>query len=165
MKNYSWILVAAAMAPLVPLACGSDTTSSSTTSAGGATGAGGATVTTGSNTTGSNTTGSNTTGSNTTGSNTTGSNTTTTTTSTGTGGGEPVDCTGIFNPNDCGTCAEGSCCQELATCNDDSDCLSCFSDGADPDTCAVNDAANALFECLNTSCETECFPRRRRATR
>src|SRR3954470_23794729 len=48
MKKYSWILVVAAMAPLVPLACGGGTTSSTSTggpSAGGAGGSGAATTT------------------------------------------------------------------------------------------------------------------------
>ncbi|MEP7125692.1 MAG: hypothetical protein ABJE95_32480 [Byssovorax sp.] len=150
MKKYSWILVVAAVAPLFPLACGGGTTSTTSTGPGSGGSGGSATTATGTNTTGSNTT--------TTGTNTTGSNTTSTTSAAGTGGGPPVDCTGFFKAGDCGTCAEGSCCQETSDCKNDADCPSCFSGMGTPATCDANAAVTALNDCINNSCAMECNP-------
>ncbi len=145
MKNYSWILVVAAVAPLFPLACGGGTTSTSATS----TGAGGSDTTSGV-TTGSNTT----TGSHT----TTGSNTTTSgagTTTSGAGGGTG-DCTTIFPMGACDTCGEANCCAEGATCNDTAGCADCLGDATKCD--ATNkDAHDALITCLQASCKMDCF--------
>ena len=145
MKNYSWILVVAAVAPLFPLACGGGTTSTTSTS----TGAGGSETTT-ATTTGSNTT----TGSHT----TTGSNTTTSgsgTTTSGAGGGTG-DCTTVFPTGDCDTCGQANCCAEGATCNDTTGCADCLGDSTKCD--ATNQAAHdALITCLQGSCQAECF--------
>ena len=109
MTKTPWILFAiAASAVLVPVACGGSSSTSSTSTTSGTTGSGGSG-----------------------GSSTTTTTTTTTSTTTGTAGGGvgggTGDCTGILT-GDCGTCAEGSCCAELATCNGIDGCIDCLGD-------------------------------------
>jgi hypothetical protein len=194
MKKYSWILVLAAMAPLVPVACGGGSTSSTSTGAGGS----GGSATTGTNTTGTTTsTGSNTTGTTTSAASGTGgsgpdtiaacdapasapsmgkcympsgttsssaasssaasSSAASSSASSGTGGGP--DCSGFFNPGTCGTCAEGSCCAEVAACKADADCVACIT-GTDTTKCvgAAKTESDAVNACLNSKCAAECAP-------
>lgn len=57
----------------------------------------------------------------------------------------------------CGTCTEGSCCDALAACAYDTDCLLCLRAGADaPETCASNTLRKAVADCVATKCKTDC---------
>ncbi|MDI3286002.1 hypothetical protein QHF83_22045, partial [Polyangium sp. 15x6] len=70
-------------------------------------------------------------------------------------------CTGLLNPNECGTCIEANCCEQLAECYGSECAFGCF-DCLTGDEASCNDMDpqyyNNLMQCLQGSCETECFP-------
>jgi hypothetical protein len=83
-------------------------------------------------------------------------------TTTSTTSGSSTDCTNILSPGDCATCLEGSCCMELAACNNDANCLGCATGQTDPATCDADPASKAALDafnmCLQNSCNAQCVP-------
>lgn len=65
---------------------------------------------------------------------------------------------GYSLPRDtCGTCTEGACCDAVAACAGDTDCLLCLRGGAAADpSCATNKLRKAVADCATTKCKTEC---------
>jgi hypothetical protein len=70
-------------------------------------------------------------------------------------------CNDILDPGDCDTCVQGYCCQELADCYADQECLYGCLYGfypVDPD-CSMPPSQvpfQAMVACMNTSCATAC---------
>ncbi len=131
MNTHSWLLIAAAMAPLALAACKVTTTDP--------TGSGGEASTTTAETTAT-------------------SATSTSTTTSGTGGSGGGVCTGIFPGPACSTCGEASCCAEGAACDATPGCIACVY-STDPACTAANKAAaDELVTCMHAFCESSCFP-------
>ncbi len=76
--------------------------------------------------------------------------------------GTPVPmCTGVLYPGDCTTCIEGYCCQELATCYADQECLyGCYEGFFPPDPDCASPPSQAPFEallaCQKQFCNAPC---------
>lgn len=62
--------------------------------------------------------------------------------------------------NACGSCIEGSCCAQTATCKADAKCFACLTGAANPATCtgASKAALDALNTCVDTNCTVQCNP-------
>jgi hypothetical protein len=83
-----------------------------------------------------------------------------------TGGG--TSCAGATVDGQCGQCIQGSCCDELLACQNDSDCLTlneCVggcNDSSCAQTCANSASSNAVdlyntfIDCATKQCESEC---------
>lgn len=57
----------------------------------------------------------------------------------------------------CGTCTEGACCDAVAACAGDTDCLLCLRAGASADpSCATNKLRKAVADCATTKCKVDC---------
>jgi hypothetical protein len=84
------------------------------------------------------------------------------------GAGAPDGCSGLTVGGECGECLEGSCCDELLACQDDSDCPAltdcvstctdsdCQQACADASTSSAVDLYNAFIDCAAQNCEAEC---------
>jgi hypothetical protein len=71
------------------------------------------------------------------------------------GGGSPggTNCSDIYKPSTCSDCIEQSCCDALASCVDDANCLACLQ--GDDGKCQGTRFTN-LNSCVNKSCQSEC---------
>ncbi len=57
----------------------------------------------------------------------------------------------------CGSCTERSCCDAVAACANDTDCVLCLRAGAAADaSCATNKLRKAVADCGATRCKAEC---------
>ena len=84
------------------------------------------------------------------------------------GAGATDSCSGLTVGGECGECLEGSCCDDLLACQDDSDCptltecvgncsdSSCQQTCADASSSSAVDLYNAFIDCATRSCEAEC---------
>ncbi len=70
-------------------------------------------------------------------------------------------CSGILDMGDCDTCVQGYCCQEVADCYTDQECLyGCLEGFYPPDPECAGPPSQAPFQaivdCMNTSCKAVC---------
>jgi hypothetical protein len=80
--------------------------------------------------------------------------------SSGTGGA--LDCSPILMPTPCDDCVVTACCPQLYACNNDANCLDCFTHNImDPTVCTLDPTKTvlaAIDDCTKASCTMACAP-------
>jgi hypothetical protein len=75
--------------------------------------------------------------------------------------GQMKMCSGIIMmPNECGTCLETGCCDEMTACQADMTCKGCFDGsitGAMCDAAPIKAMLDAIVTCAQGCCTTDCF--------